>query len=124
MLGDLVDESFHSRIFDGSQFLTVDPTVGLGFTAEGKSICYHISNVVDAHPTVLYDLCYVLSGSKLKFVFKNVSEPPGYKLIHVRSPELVTIRGTQLTSDGAAKIGDFGLAVSLDRSRLTRFIAA
>lgn len=58
-------------------------------------ILYHMIGLINSKPVVTFDLCYILSGNSMKLTFGNVQETPGYKLIVVRTPFLLTVRPDQ-----------------------------
>lgn len=92
--GDLVNESFTASIFFQNNFFNIEPSID-SITQDSDSVCYHLRNEINSQLAVTFDLCYVLSENSIQVVFRNVQETPGYKLIYVRSPDLLTVRGSQ-----------------------------
>ena len=94
MYGDLVNEMFYAEIFYQNEIFNIEPFVD-SFTQEADQISYHIGTRIDSNLAITFDLTYRLNGNTIEVIFSNVEEMPGYMLILVRSPDLLTIRGTQ-----------------------------
>ena len=92
--GDLVNETFFAHIFFQNAFYNIEPSVD-SITQDSDSVCYHIRNEINSQLAVTFDLCYVISGFSVQVVFSNIQETPGYQLIYVRSPDLLTVRTSQ-----------------------------
>ena len=92
--GDIVNTEFVAQIFYEGTLRDVKPSVER-LTQESDRICYHMKAEVESNLAVTFDLCYRLNGNTVGVVFNNVEESPDYLLVFVRSPDLLTIRGTQ-----------------------------
>ena len=92
--GDLVNEMFFAGILYQDVFYTIEPSID-SITQGSKQVSYHLLTEIDSKLAVTFDLSYILEDYTVKVVFNNVKEMPGYKLTYVRSPDLITIRGTQ-----------------------------
>ncbi|MFZ3136425.1 MAG: choice-of-anchor D domain-containing protein [Thermodesulfovibrionales bacterium] len=102
--GDIARDQYYSEIFYQDVLHYSYPFVD-SVTQESDRVCYHMRGELDSKLAVTFDLCYILSGFSVKVVFSNIQEISGYKLIHVRSPELLTVRATQ---QGAKLVFPFG----------------
>jgi hypothetical protein len=92
--GDIANEMFHARVFFQDEFYNIEPSIN-SITQTSNRICYHMRIDKNSDLAVTFDLCYLLEGNTVEITFSNISEEPGYQLIYVRSPDLITIRGTQ-----------------------------
>jgi hypothetical protein len=90
---------YHARVYYEGRQHTIYPAVA-SITKGGDRVCYHLKCELNLQQVVTFDLCYTLSGNSVELSFGNVEEIPGYKLIVVRSPHLLTVRADQ----GGAKL--------------------
>jgi hypothetical protein len=90
---------YWSQIFHEGSLRYPDTNVD-SITKGSDSICYHMRGELDSQQVVTFDLCYTLSRNSVELSFGNVQEIPGYKLVVVRPPDLLTVRADQ----GGAKL--------------------
>ncbi len=93
--GDIVNEMFYAYIYYNREFYNIEPQI-LTITESEDQVCYHMQAVINTTQAVRFDIGYLLSGNKLSVRFDNIVEIGSYKLIHVRSPDLLTLYGNQL----------------------------
>jgi hypothetical protein len=113
--GDLVNETFTAYILYQNNFHNIEPSID-SITQNSDSVCYHLRNEINMQLAVTFDFCYILSGNSIQVVFSNVQESSGYKLIYVRSPDLLTIQGSQ---SGAQMVFPFADGRLIDISATT-----
>jgi len=92
--GDLTDHRFSAYIYYQNEFFSIEPSVESTTQAVDR-ISYHIKAEINSNLATTFDLTYVLGGSTVEVIFNNVVEMQGYKLVHVNSPDLLSVRGTQ-----------------------------
>lgn len=90
---------YYATIFYEGSLYDIYPSVD-NITQGGDRICYHSKGELDSNQVVTFDLCYILSGNSVELTFGNVQETPGYKLVLVHTPYLLTVRADQ----GGAKL--------------------
>ena len=92
--GDIVNEMFSARVFFQDEFYDIVPSLN-SITQASDQIYYHMRIDIDSELAVTFDLSYILNENTVQITFGNVTEESGYRLIYVRSPDLMTIRGVQ-----------------------------
>jgi hypothetical protein len=93
------DDLPYAYIYYEGNFWDIDLAVD-NITQGSDRIFYHMKGELDSQQVVTFDLCYILSGNSVELIFNNIQETPGYKLIVVRTPYLLTVRPDQ----GGAKL--------------------
>lgn len=92
--GDMADEMFYASVFYQGNFYDIEPSLD-SISQTSNQICYHMRVDIEANTAVTFDLSYLLVENIVEVTFGNINEEPGYRLVYVRSPDLLTIRSTQ-----------------------------
>ncbi|MHC4190898.1 MAG: hypothetical protein ACYSUB_14675 [Planctomycetota bacterium] len=116
--GHIVNTEFVAQIFYQGTLHDVKPSVD-SVTQESDRICYHMRTEIESKEAVTFDLSYILNDDTVQVVFNNITEIPGYRLVFVRSPSLLTVRSTQpgaklVFPESEGKLIDIGSANSGD----------
>ncbi len=92
--GHIINTKFLTQVFYQGTLHDVKPSID-SITQERDRICYHMKAEIESNLAVSFDLCYILNGNTIQVVFNNITETPGYRLVFVRSPSLLTVRADQ-----------------------------
>ena len=95
-----LDDFPYAYVYYAGLFWDIEEWLIEKITQGDDRILYHMKGLLNSEQVVTFDLCYILSGNSVELTFGNVQETPGYKLITVRTPFLLTVQPDQ----GGAKL--------------------